>query len=152
MITRWNPFRDIEQLHQEINRLFEGIDNERRPFSHFSFLPGRAARSYPLININEEGEGYEVAALAPGIAPESVKVSVAKNQLTIEGEKTAVENVKTEDYHRSERSAGKFVRTLTLPADIDSEKVEATYQNGLLRIKLPKAESAKPRQINVNMN
>lgn len=154
MLTRWDPFRELEQLHREIDRLFNGFgDRWPAPFSRFSFLPGLSARSYPLLNVLDEGEAYHVDALAPGIDPETLKVSVVSNELIIEGEKTAVDkDVKAEAYHRSERSTGRFVRSLTLPCEIDGEKVQAEYRNGLLSITLPKAEDARPRQIAVSFN
>lgn len=154
-LTRWNPLRELDQLHREIDRLFNGHSTEQwtSPFSRFSFLPGRAARAYPLLNIREEDDIYSVEALAPGIDPKSLKVSVVGNQLQIEGEKTATaEAVKAEAYHRSERSAGRFVRSLTLPTDVDAGKVKADYRHGLLTIRLPKAASARPRQIAVSVN
>lgn len=155
LLARWDPIREMEQLHGEINRLFDGRSSDRwaLPFSRFSFLPGEAARSYPLLNLHEETDAYRVDALAPGIDPASLKVSVVNRQLTIEGEKTAAgEDIKPEAYHRCERSTGRFVRTLTLPVEIDAAKVTAEYRNGLLSVTLPKAESARPRQIAVSVN
>jgi HSP20 family protein len=159
LLTRWDPFRELDAIQREAARFFEGRGERAArdgdwasPFTRFSFLPGRAARAYPLVNVTDDKDAYRVEALAPGIAPDSLKVSAVGNQLTIEGEKADSEAVKAEAYHRSERSTGKFVRTLTLPAEIDAEKVTADYRNGLLTVTLPKAESAKPRQIAVHVN
>jgi len=154
-LARWEPFRELDQLHRKIDRLFDGgaWDRWSWPFSRFSFLPGRAARSYPLLNVREEADAYHVDALAPGIDTETLKVSVVNNQLVIEGEKKTTDGeIKPEAYHRSERSVGKFVRSLTLPVEIDAGKVKAEYRNGVLTIGLPKAASAKPRQIAVDVN
>jgi len=146
---------EMERLRREIDRVFEGQDVGRWtfPFSRFSFLPGQSARAYPLLNVREEADGYRVDALAPGIDPQSLKVSVTGRQLTIEGEKKdAGEEIKPEAYHRCERSTGKFIRSLTLPAEIDAEKVTAQYRDGLLSLTLPKAAGARPRQIAINVN
>jgi HSP20 family protein len=117
-----------------------------------SFLPGRSARAYPLLNVSEDGDHYYIEALAPGLNAESLKVSVVEDQLTIEGEKASPgQNVKSEAWHRNERSTGRFIRTLTLPNQVQQEKVSATYHNGLLNITLPKTEAAKPRQIAVTV-
>jgi len=154
-LVRWDPMRELDQVHREIDRLFDGDSWNRWswPFSRFSFLPGRSARSYPLLNVREEADAYHVDALAPGIDTESLKVSVVNNQLVIEGEKKSTDGeIKPEAYHRSERSIGRFVRSLTLPIEINAAKVKAEYRNGMLTIALPKAESAKPRQISVNVN
>jgi HSP20 family protein len=75
-----------------------------------------------------------------------------RNRLTLSGEKTRVAEVKQEAFHRSERSSGKFVRTFDLPVEVDDERIHAEYKNGLLIITLPKAEKAKPRQVNVKVS
>ncbi|MFP4379769.1 MAG: Hsp20/alpha crystallin family protein [Candidatus Sumerlaeia bacterium] len=154
MRNRWNwdPFREMERMHDELHRYFGGNGEKwNAPFSRMAFLPGRAARAYPLTNVYEDEHGYYVEGLAPGVDPEKLKVSVVRNQLQISGEKKHVdEELKSDAWHRSERSAGNFTRTLTLPDEIDSDKVEANYENGILTIKLPKSETAKPKQISVN--
>jgi len=123
------------------------------PFSRTSFLPGRAARGYPLLNIREDNDNVYVDALAPGVDPKTLDVSVKQNQLTISGEKKALlSSVKPTAVHRSERSDGLFSRSITLPMEVNAEKVKASYQDGLLKLVLPKAEAAKPRQIQVNVN
>jgi HSP20 family protein len=145
----------MDRRHREIDRLLGGRDDNagQWPFSRFSFLPGRSARSYPLLNVRETADAYHVDALAPGIDAKSLKVSVTGNQMTIEGAKSAADQeVAAEADHRGERSAGRFVRSLTLPAEIDAAKVKAEYRNGMLSIELPKAAGARPRQIAVNFN
>lgn len=122
------------------------------PFSRTSFLPGRAARGYPLLNIGEDKENVYVDALAPGVDPKTLSISVTQDLLVISGEKKALlSSVGAEAIHRSERSAGQFTRSMTLPFEVDSGKVKATYQDGLLKIVLPKAEVAKPKQIQVSV-
>lgn len=150
----WNPFAEIDGMRREIDRIFEGHGLSRWsfPFSRFSFLPGRSARAYPLINIAEDEQAYTVEALAPGLETGTLKISVVNGQLVMEGQKAeARKGLKPEAYHRNERSAGTFRRTVQLPGEIDAERVTAEYRNGLLRVTLPKAEAAKPRQITVNV-
>lgn len=150
MAFAWDPFREMDMLHREIDRLFNQ-STWRSPLSRVSFLPGLSARAYPLLKLDDSAEEITVEALAPGIDLESLKVSVVNQQLRIEGSKPAPKDVEAEDYHRNERSAGTFVRMLSLPATVDADKITADYKNGILTIKMPKAESAKPRQISVSV-
>jgi len=146
-------FGQFDDLRREIDRAFgeAGFSRWGQPFSRASFLPGRQARSYPLVNLSEDRDAIYAEALAPGIDPSTLDVSVMRDQLTISGEKApAAKGANPEDFHRNEREAGKFVRTIHLAAEVDAEKVKADYKNGLLTITLPKSEDAKPRQIAVN--
>jgi len=146
---------EMERMRREIDRILgeERIPAWTFPFSRISFLPGRASRAYPLINIGEDNENVYVDALAPGVKPDSLNVSVTGDQLIIAGEKLSLpKEVKPESVHRGERAAGEFVRAMTLPSDVESNRVEATYRNGLLNIVLPKSEAAKPRQIPVKVS
>jgi HSP20 family protein len=154
-MASWDPFREMEMLRREVDRVFEnlgGTGSWSAPYSRFSFLPGRAARAYPLINLSEDADSLYVEALAPGINPESLKITVVRDQLTITGEKaTSAKEAEGISFHRNERAAGKFIRTVTLPAEVDENKIKAEYKNGLLLITMPKAEAAKPKQITVNV-
>lgn len=153
-LTTWNPVKERDVLHREIDRIFEDMGMERWtfPFTRFSFLPGRASRMYPLLNMSEDADNLFVEALAPGVDPKTLKVTVVRNQLTISGDKARLEeNIKPEAWHRNERAAGRFVRTVALPMDINEGKIKAEYKNGLLSIMLPKAEAAKPKQITVQV-
>jgi HSP20 family protein len=150
----WDPFREMEKLRSEFDRLFGTLGEWSFPFSRVSFLPGRAARQYPLVNISEDKDNYYIEAMAPGVNPKSVDLSVVNNRLTISGEKLmagAGIEVSPESYHRSERAAGGFNRTVELPTEVDPDKVKADYKNGLLLVTLPKSEKAKPKQITVNV-
>jgi HSP20 family protein len=104
-----------------------------------------------MINLSEDKDAYYVEALAPGVEPDSLEVTVVHNALTISGEKKPLGDVDPQAYHRNERATGRFVRSIDLPSEVDSEKVKADYRNGLLLITLPKAEAAKPRQISVSV-
>lgn len=154
-IWSWDPTREFDALRREVERAFEtfGFDRGGRPLLAFPFLPGRSARAYPLLNMSEDKENVYVEALAPGLNPETLEVTVVRDTLRIAGEKQPLsEQIKPEAFHRTERGAGKFARTLTLPIEVDGEKVKASYTNGLLLITLPKAEQAKPKQISVSVS
>jgi HSP20 family protein len=152
----WNPWQEMERVRREIDRAFEqgGWRNGGRNGRTFptAFLPGRAARAYPLVNMSEDADALYVTALAPGLDPAAVHVTVQDNRLTMAGEKPRVAaEIQPEAFHRSERAAGKFVRSITLPIDVEHEQVQADYTHGLLVVTLPKAEKAKPKQIAVSV-
>ena len=153
--TTWNPFHEFEALRRELERAFEsfGIDLRAGPLFKPWFLPGAASRAYPLLNMSEDKDHVYVEALAPGLNTESLEVTVIGDMLRIAGEKEAIStDIKPEAYHRNERSAGTFVRTLTLPVEVDADKATADHKNGLLLITLPKAEAAKSKQISVKVS
>jgi len=150
MWRNWNPFAEMDALRREIDRVIEGFSPKWTGWRSV-FLPGIAARNYPLLNVAEDAENVIVEALAPGLDVETLQVSVKGDTLTVQGEKKPLTGVKPEAYHRSERATGKFVRTLELPSEIDEGKVKAEYAAGLLTITLPKAERAKPKQIAVKV-
>ncbi len=141
-------FRELEALRRNLEETFGSADLWRRPFSRVAFLPGVSARTYPMINVSGDENNVYVDALAPSVDPEKLEVSVTGNTLTVSGEKVMGTNKVTDDaYHRCERATGKFVRTIDLPVNVDSDKIQAEYTNGMLRIILPKAASAKPKRI-----
>ncbi|MFB3786510.1 MAG: Hsp20/alpha crystallin family protein [bacterium] len=149
----WKAWNEMEQLRKEIDRIFEASLNQpwvnRWPLA---FLPGQEARRYPRINMYDDAHNVYVEALAPGIDPQKLEVSLVNNRLTLSGEKTAVNgDVKPECVHRSERSAGRFIRTVELPAEVDAAHVEAEYKKGILLVKLPKSEKAQPKSIEVKV-
>jgi len=147
-----NPWQTLEALRRELDRVFDGTDTRNEPFFRTAFLPGRAARRYPLINLYEDKDAVYLEALAPGVDPATLNLNVVGNTLSITGEKRRVAgDVKPEAFHRSERATGKFVRHLQLPVEVDEGKVRADYKDGLLIVTLPKAEKAKPKQITVQV-
>lgn len=151
-MAEWNPWQTLEALRREIDRVFDEPVLRHEPNFRTAFLPGRAARRYPLINFAEDQEAVYVEALAPGVDPGTLDVHVLRNTLTIAGEKRRVPaDVKPEAFHRSERATGKFVRNIELPVEVDEHQIQADYKNGILTITLPKAEKARPKQITVQV-
>ena len=147
-----NPWQTLESLRRELDKVFDGTGMRNEPFFRTAFLPGRAARRYPLINLYEDKNAVYLEALAPGVDPSTLDLNVVGNTLSITGEKRRVAgDVKPEAFHRSERATGKFVRHIELPVEVDENKVRADYKDGLLIVTLPKAEKAKPKQIAVQV-
>jgi HSP20 family protein len=149
-----NVIEEMDALRREIDRVFTNVATP--PWRRVAFLPGRSARQYPLVNLSEDRDHVYVEALMPGVDPKTLDVRIVQNTLTLSGEKprwpSGTPTVQDEAYHRNERGAGKFVRTVNLPADVDDKRIAATYEHGVLRVTLPKAESAKPRHISVAVN
>jgi len=105
--------------------------------------------AFPAVNVFNDGEDYVLVAELPGVRKEDLDVEVRGDTLRIQGKKTIAYD-ESASVHRRERSAGQFDRTLTLPAEIDAGKVAAEYRDGLLTLRLPRAESAKSRTVAIN--
>jgi HSP20 family protein len=149
-ITKRDPMLDLlYQLEQRMGRSF----NE--PLRAFEWpVPEAATTAWlPLVDIFEEPDVIRLVAEVPGVKPEDVKISVEANLLTVKGtkEQVAVAEEKAEKVHRYERTYGAFERTFRLSASIDPNKIKATYNLGVLTITLPKAETAKPHLIKVDV-
>lgn len=127
-----------ELVRREMGELFDSVFNGHDV----------RARSYPALNIWEEGDQLFAEAELPGMGMDDVELFVVGNELTIKGQRRPLAD-ENASYHRRERGVGEFSRTVTLPVEIDSDKVEASLKNGVLTITLPKAEAARPRKISV---
>ena len=134
-------FQEMDMLRRELDQVFRGVGRH-------SFLPGIGAGEYPRINLSEDDNNYYVEALVPGIEPKALDLNLMQGTLTLSGERKADDNNGL-TWHRRERGAGKFMRTIELPAAIDNSKVDAEYRNGVLMITLPKPQSQKPKKISI---
>lgn len=142
-LSRWEPFRDMLSLRADMDRLFNSL---------FGRGPGEKEGFWaPIVDIEEDNENIMVKAEIPGMKKEEIKVSVQGNMLTITGERKQESEVKDKTYHRVERSYGKFSRTISLPTDVETDKVKASYKDGILNITLPKPEAIKPKHIDVEI-
>ena len=142
-MSRWEPFRDMLSLRADMDRLFSslfgGMAEEREGFWA------------PIVDIEEDNESILVKAEIPGMTKEEIKVSVQGNILTITGERKHETETKNRTFHRVERSYGKFSRMITLPTDVEADKVKANYKDGILSVMLPKPEVTKPKHIDVEI-
>jgi len=107
---------------------------------------------YPACDVFQDKDAVKIVAEVPGVKPEDVKISLENNLLTIRGEKKQEAEERTERVHRYERSYGSFERTFSLPNSVDPEKISAAYANGILTVTIPKAERARPREIQVKVS
>ena len=146
-MTRFDPFRDLSVLQDRMNRLFnDSVGGRQREDD----LMSRGTWT-PAVDIFEEDGGLVLKAEVPDIAREDIDVTVENNTLTLRGEKKMPADVKEEQFRRVERRYGTFTRSFTLPNTVDAGKVSAEFKNGVLTVKLPFKEEAKPRTINVEV-
>jgi HSP20 family protein len=135
-----NPFADLDRLRREVLRLFDGqADGDRSGQG-----PGAV---FPPMNITQDGDNFYVRAEVPGIKASELEISAMRNRLTIAGKREIPREHERASYHRRERAEGSFNRTVTMPTDLNAQRVEARYADGVLTLTVPKAEEAKPRHI-----
>lgn len=144
-IVRWDPFRDLSTLHDRMNRLFDETLSRGRS-SEPSELTGNWA---PSVDVYENGEGYVIVAELPGLTKDEVQIELKENMLTLRGERKFQDEYKDQTCHRMERAYGQFVRSFSLPAQVEAGKVEARFKDGVLTVTVPKAAAAKPRLITI---
>lgn len=145
-MTRWTPTGDL--VRDRFSRFFEDAFNEMlRPYGDTEDVSTRAWM--PAVDIRETDDALELAVELPGMKKEDVSLTLENGVLTISGERTFEGEDKNDAYHRIERSYGKFTRSFTVDRNIDSNKVEANFEDGVLHVALPKAEESKPRRISI---
>jgi len=142
VLQRWEPFREMLSLRNAMDRLFE--DSFVRPSRLWPELGGELA-----VDMYQTANDVVVKAALPGLKPEEVDISITGDTLTIKGEHKEEKEVKDEDYFYKERRYGGFSRSVAIPVQVKSDKAEATFENGVLTLTLPKAEEVKPKQIKV---
>jgi HSP20 family protein len=144
-VTRWDPFREYVSLQDRVNRLFResqgGGQDESLTTSSFA----------PAVDVYEDEHNVTLKIEVPGIDEKDIDVRIENNTLTVHGERKFEKEEKEENFRRVESRYGSFTRTFTLPSTVDSEKVEANYDKGVLKIQLAKKSEAKPKQIKVNV-
>ena len=134
----FDPGPDLGDLQRRMDQLFQRVSSST------------AARGgvFPPVNLYETSDGYVLTAEVPGLKSDEIEVTVEHDRLTLAGERR-VEHPQEASLHRAERRAGSFRRTLQLPGEVDADKVEASYRNGVLRVRIPKAAEHQPRRISV---
>jgi HSP20 family protein len=143
MLTRWDPFRELARVQEEMSRTF---GDERM------FRAGESVGWTPACDIYEDGEEIVVRAELAGVEPTDVEVRFENGVLTLKGERKLEKEENRENYHRVELSYGTFTRAFSLPASIDAEKIRAESKHGVLLLHLPKKPEAKPKSIQVKVN
>lgn len=143
-IVRWDPLRDLENLSSRLSQFFGETRSGDDTATLFSWSPA--------VDVAEDDKEYVVKADLPEVKKEDVRVNIQDGLLVVEGERKQEKEEKGKKFHRIERSYGKFVRRLGVPSDVDAAKVSAEYSDGVLRVHLPKAPSAKPASIDVKVN
>jgi HSP20 family protein len=136
-------FAEFRRLQQEVDELFGGAS----PWT--GGIRSLPAGTFPAINVGGTADRVSVYLFAPGIDPKSLDISLQQNVLSVSGERqvTPAENA---TYYRQERFSGAFRRVITLPEDVDADKVEASYRDGIVHVTVQRRESAKPRQIEIH--
>jgi HSP20 family protein len=143
-IVRWEPFRDLVSIQDELNRLFG------RTFAGAaSMRPSARSTWIPSMDVVETQDRIVATLELPGIGPDEVEVSVEDSTLTVSGTRERADEVKEEQYHRVERRYGAFSRAIALPETADADRVEAHFDKGVLTIEVPKVERAKPKKIEI---
>ncbi|RMG90022.1 MAG: Hsp20/alpha crystallin family protein [Chloroflexi bacterium] len=143
-LVRWNPTRTMS-LFNEFERMFDEA---------FNMMSLPQMRTLPqmwqlALDVAETDDGFIVKASVPGVNPDDLEITLENNLLTIKGELKEDQEINQEQYHLRERRYGTFSRSITLPVAVNSEEIEATYENGVLRVFVPKAEEVKPKRISI---
>ena len=151
-LTTWRPFRELapfrvfERMRREIGRFWD---------SFFERRPARAEEEgefLPALDLSETDNELVVKCEVPGLEPKDIDISLSNGMLTIKGEKKQEREEKKADYHLVERSYGSFTRSIQLPKEVQSDKISASYKNGILKINLPKSEEAKKKEIKIKVD
>jgi HSP20 family protein len=153
-LAPWRPFSDLTRWERDMERMMDDFfDRRMRPWWPERWLRTEGfTTNVPALDVFEEKDELVVKAELPGMEKDNVEVNLTDHTLTIKGEKKKEEEVKEEKYYRSERSYGSFVRTLQLPADVQADKVKASFKNGVLEVRLPKTEEAKAKESKVKVD
>lgn len=145
-LIRWNPMKDMFSLRHQMNHLFDDV---LRPVVRGDSRLSKWNR-YPTVDIYDNNENIVIKAELPGIDKKDIVIDVKDWVLTLKGERSFDNEVKEEKYYCRERTFGKFERVFRLPADVDPEKINADYKDGILKINIPKPEEQQPKQITVH--
>ncbi len=139
-LVRFRPFRDFGTLQNEIERLFDRFNGDEDAVS---------AVWAPRMDVSETESAFNVRVDIPGVFEQDLNVEFGDDQLTISGERKTETKEENEGFLRQERTYGSFYRAFTLPRSVDGENIEATFENGVLNVTIPKTEEAMPRRIEV---
>jgi HSP20 family protein len=142
-MVRWEPVRELDSLQSDMNRLFD------RFFGSTSGNGPTQRRWIPAMDIAETDDSVVLRSDLPGVKEDDVQIEVKDGVLTVSGERRDEHEEKGEDFHRVERSFGRFSRSLSLPDGVDPDKVEANFDNGVLEVRIPKPEETQPTRVEI---
>jgi HSP20 family protein len=145
-IVRWEPLRELTTLQNEMNRLFGTVFDAPAPSNG-----GTLRRWMPAMDLVESGDHFVLRADLPGLSEGDVSIELEDNVLTVAGERKAEHEAKKEGFYRMERSFGQFRRSLTLPDGVDADGIAATFDKGVLEVRIPKPEERKPRRVAIQL-
>jgi HSP20 family protein len=143
-LMEWRPFREVSRLRREMDHLWDDYFGSGR-----RGLQPLQAEFSPAVDVTETAEAVVVKAEVPGMDAQDINISVTGDVLTIKGEKKSEREEKEKNYHVVERSYGSFSRSMTLPAAVNLEEIEAKYDKGVLTVTCPKKEEVKPKAIEI---
>jgi HSP20 family protein len=146
-LVRWEPVRELSSLQSEMNRLFNTFFDTPTAGGN----GGAARRWVPSMDLVETAEHFVLRADLPGLSEADVSIELEDNVLTVSGERKAEHEEKKEGFYRMERSFGQFRRSLTLPEGVDADKIAATFDKGVLEVRIPKPEERKPHRVAISV-
>ncbi|HKG37203.1 MAG TPA: Hsp20/alpha crystallin family protein [Solirubrobacterales bacterium] len=141
-LVRWDPIRELDSLQGDMNRLFDRFFEGRT-------ANGTSRRWIPAMDLVETDDSLVLRGDLPGMTEDDIDIEIKDNILTVSGERKAEHEDKGEGYHRAERAFGRFSRSLTLPQGVDAGRVEANFDKGVLEVRIPKPEEAKPTRVQI---
>jgi HSP20 family protein len=145
-LIRWEPAREISSLQQEMNRLFNTFFE-----APAASAPSAARRWVPAMDLVETDDHFVLRADLPGLDESDIDLSLEENVLTLKGERKHEATEKRDGYVRVERASGAFSRSLTLPEGVDGDAIAATFDKGVLEVRIPKPEQRKPRKLQITV-
>ena len=143
-LVKWEPIRELDSLQGDMNRLFDRFFEGRVP-------NGASRRWIPAMDLVESEDEYVLTADLPGLAQGDINLEFEDNVLTVSGERKTEHSERKEGYYRLERATGTFSRSLTLPEGVDPESVTATFDKGVLTVRIPKPEQRKPKKVAIQV-
>ena len=145
-LVRWNPLGETTTMQNRINRMFNA------PYWPAGRMDDKTGMDMwnPAVDLYEKDDHFVIKAELPGVDKKDIAIDLKDRVLTLSGERSYENEVKEENYYRRERSYGKFQRVFTLPADVDSDKIKADFNDGLLQIEVPKPEEQKPKKVTIH--
>lgn len=150
-LVKWNPTKDLLKFERDFNKIFKSFSNRFGVSKRFEEDYADASWA-PLADVVENDKSYTITVDLPGLTKKDIKVSYSNGLLSINGERKSEKESKDSNYYKVERSFGKFYRCFNMPEGIDEDKIDAKFEDGILKIEVAKSEEAKPKQIEINVN